>query len=67
MAVEDDIWEMLEELETDPVKLAALATTASGEVSNKEILRLVIRMYRLQTSAILKLAAEIDSLSARDR
>jgi hypothetical protein len=64
MSVEDDVWKMLDELETDPRKLEALVVSDSGDVPSREVLRLLIRMYRVQTGAILKLAGEIDRLSS---
>jgi hypothetical protein len=64
MSVEDDVWKMLDELETDPLKLEALVVSDSDDVSNRQVLRLLIRMYRVQTGAILRLAVEIDRLSA---
>ena len=64
MSVEDAIWKMLGELETDPLKLEALVVSDSDDVSNRQVLRLLIHMYRVQTSAILRLAGEIDRLSA---
>jgi hypothetical protein len=64
MSVEDDVWKILDELETDPLKLEALVVSDSDDASSREVLRLVIRMYRVQTGAILRLAGEIDRLSA---
>ena len=63
MSVEDAIWKMLGELETDPLKLEALVVSDSDDASSREVLRLVIRMYRVQTGAILRLAGEIDRLA----